>query len=70
MLVEAIEGEDLVEAQRAVETGVHLAGAPEATTGQAHVPTAAGVPPVWDLEVVVVAVVVAAGGGGRHGRRT
>ena len=75
--VEAIEGEDLAEAQQAVETGVHLGVDPEGTTDQAHAPTAAEVPPAWDLEVVAAAaaaaaaaVAAAADGGGRHGRRT
>jgi hypothetical protein len=60
----------------AVETGVLLGGDPEGTTDQALAPTAAEVPPAWDLEVAaaaavaVAAVVAAADGGGRHGRRT
>ena len=76
-LVEAIEGEDLAEAQQAVETGVHLGAGPEGTTVQAHAPAAAEVPPAWDLEVVAAAAVAVAAavaaavdGGGRHGRRT
>jgi hypothetical protein len=73
---EAIEGEELVEAQEAVGTGVHLGVDPEGSTDQAHAPTAAEVPPAWDLEVVAAAAVAAAAvaaaadGGGRHGRRT
>jgi hypothetical protein len=66
-LVEAI----VVEAQ-AVETVVHLGAGQEGTTEQAHAPTAAEVPPAWDLEAVVAAAavaVVAADGGGRHGRQ-
>jgi hypothetical protein len=78
VLVEAIEGEDLAEAQQAVETGVDLRVDPEGTTDQAHAPTAAEVPPAWDLEVAaaaaaevaVAAVAAAADGGGRHGRQT
>jgi hypothetical protein len=77
VLVEAIEGEDLAEAQQAVETGVDLRVDPEGTTDQAHAPTAAEVPPAWDLAVaaaaaaeVAGAAVAAADGGGRHGRQT
>jgi hypothetical protein len=71
LLVEAIEGEALAEAQEAVETGVHLGGGLEGTTDQAHAPTAAEVPPAWELEVVAAAVVAAAAdGGGSYGRRT
>jgi hypothetical protein len=80
VLVEAIEGEDLAEAPQAVETGVDLRVDPEGTTDQAHAPTAAEVPPAWDLEVAVAvaaaaevagaAVAAAADGGGRHGRQT
>jgi hypothetical protein len=77
-LAEAIEGEDWAEAHQAVETGVHLGVDPVATTDQVHVPTAAEVPPAWDLEVaaglaaaaVAVVVAVAAVGGGRHEWRT
>ncbi len=75
VLVEAIEGEDLAEVQQAVETEVPLGVGPEGTAVQAHAPTAAEVPPAWDLEVEAVAAVAAvavaaADGGGRHGRRT
>jgi hypothetical protein len=80
VLVEAIEGEDLAEAPQAVETGVDLRVDPGGTTDQAHAPTAAEVPPAWDLEVAVAvaaaaevagaAVAAAADGGGRHGRQT
>jgi hypothetical protein len=74
-LAEAIEEEDSAEVQQAVETVVHLGVDPEGSTDQAHAPTAAEVPPAWDLEVVAAAVAVvvavaAADGGGRHGRRT
>jgi hypothetical protein len=81
-LAEAIEGEDLAEAEQtvrgagifrgaaAVETGVHLGVDPEGSTDQAHAPTAAEVPPAWDLEVAAAAVAVGVDGGGRHGRRT
>jgi hypothetical protein len=81
-LVEAIEEEDLVEAEQiaqgagifraaAAETGMPLGEDPEGTTDQAHAPTAAAVPPVWDLEVAAAAAAVAAvDGGGRHGKRT
>ena len=68
--------EELAEVQQAVETVVQLGVDPEGSTDQAHAPTAAEVPPVWDLEVVaaaavgVAAAVAAADGGGRHGRRT
>ena len=69
--VQAIEGEELAEAQEAVETAAHLGVDPEGSADQAHAPTAAEVPPAWDLEVVAAAAVAAAAdGGGRHGRRT
>jgi hypothetical protein len=70
--VQAIEGEELAEAQEAVETAAHLGVDPEGSADQAHAPTAAEVPPAWDLEVVAAAAAVAAAadGGGRHGRRT
>jgi hypothetical protein len=76
---EAIEGEDLEEGEQALETGVLLEVDPAGTTDQVHVPTAAEVPPAWDLEVaaglaavaaVAAVVAVAAGGGGRHEWRT
>lgn len=66
-----IDPEDLAEAQQAVEIGVPLGVGPEDSTDQAHVPTAAGVPPAWALEEAAsVAAAVAVEGGGRHGRRT
>jgi hypothetical protein len=89
-LAEAIEEEDLAEAAQiareagifraaAAETGMPSVGAPEGTADRAPAPTAAEVPPAWDLEVVAglaaaavaaVAVAAAGDGGGRHGRRT
>jgi hypothetical protein len=85
-LAEAIEQEDLVEAEQiapeagifraaAAETGMPSEGAPEGTADRAHAPRAAEVPPAWDLEVAVglaaaAVAAVAVDGGGRHGRRT
>jgi hypothetical protein len=81
-LAEAIEGEDLAEveptvrgagifrAAAAVETGMHLGADPEATTDQAHAPTAAEVPRAWEAAGVAVgAAAVAVDGGGKHGKR-
>ena len=69
-LVEAIEGEDLAEAQQAVGTGVHLGVDQEGSADRAHAPAAAEVPPAWDLEVAAAAVAVVADGGGRHEKQT
>ena len=77
-LVEAIDLEDLAEAQQtveaaivraaaAVETGVHLVVDLEDSADQAHEPAATEAPLAWDLAVVVV---VAVEGGGKHGRQT